>query len=365
MAKPALPLRWQWSLPSSRRVSGSSVGFIRWCTALGMTQRSPPAALSSQLGRDNADDLLNGLVESVATMLRLESAAIHVDGEPVARFGEPTSPGHEQALTHAGVEIGTLIVTAPPGETLGSRSTRSLDELSPVIAAGLAVTLASWRLEAAQIALTQARLQERKVIRRELHDGLGPSLTGLRLGLQGARNLVGSDPAAAEEILGALQVELDRRVEDVRELSHSLLPPVLAELGLEAALSELAGRHREAGHEVHVECPSTVGLSPEIANAAYAIISEAVTNSARHSGADNCRVVVTIDPQELTILVEDAGSGLSADRTAGVGTSSMRERAHELGGSVEITQRVPRGTLVTGMLPMTRIRSAESIGWTR
>lgn len=309
--------------------------------------------LSSRLGRpEDADDLLTELVGSVCTMLRLESATIEVDGRPVAGVGEPTSPGHPVELVHAGEVLGVLTVTARPGEALGGRTTRSLTELSPVVATGLAVTLTAWRLEGAQAELTRARLEERRLIRRELHDGLGPSLTGLRLGLQGARNLVTSDPSAAAEILGSLQSELDRRVDEVRDLSHSLLPPVLEQLGLQAALTELAGRHQESGLQVDLHCPHIVTLPDTVAAAAYAIVSEALTNVTRHSGARQASVDVERGDEVLRIEVTDDGDGLAADRTPGVGTSSMRERAEELGGELTLADGADRGAVVTAALPL-------------
>jgi len=309
--------------------------------------------LSSRLGRpEDADDLLTELVESIRAMLRLESATIEVDGRPVAGVGEPTSAGHPVELVHAGEVLGVLTVTARPGEALGGRTTRSLAELSPVVATGLAVTLSAWRLEVAQAELTRARLEERRLIRRELHDGLGPSLTGLRLGLQGARNLVTSDPDAAAEILGSLQAELDRRVDEVRDLSHSLLPPVLEQLGLQAALTELAGRHQEAGLQVELQCVRIPSLPETVAAAAYAIVSEALTNVTRHSGARRATVRIDRDDQVLHVEVADDGEGLAADRTPGVGTSSMRERAEELGGELTLTNGVHRGAVVTASLPL-------------
>ena len=246
-----------------------------------------------------------------------------------------------------------LTVTAPLVRHWAAARSAPWTNCRPCIAAGLAVTIASWRLEAAQADLTKARLQERKVIRRELHDGLGPSLTGLRLGLQGARNLVATDPAAAEQILGSLQVELDRRSRTCASCRTACLPPVLVRAGAPSRLTELAARHREVRAR---RAPSTARApsdSPrEVANAAYAIISEAVTNVARHSGADPLPVNVTIehgepDPRPSRTTAPDS----PPTAAPGVGTSSMRERAHELGGSFEIEPRDPHGTTVSAVSP--------------
>ncbi|MFI7586579.1 histidine kinase [Spongisporangium articulatum] len=315
-----------------------------------------PAGAVRRLGRSlggarTSGELLAGLVESVGTALRLESVVLVGEGLPLARWGSPTSRPLVVPLAHRGRAVGALEVTAPPGETLDARARRTLDELAVVVAAGAALATASQDLDAARERLTSARLAERRVIRRELHDGLGPSLAGIRLGLQGARNVLAHDPAAAGELLAALQEELDGRVDDVRALSHSLLPPVLEELGLGPALSELAARFAGNGLVVEVSCSDADGLSPELAAAAYGIITEAVTNVSRHSGASTAWVRVSVGAT-LEVRVDDDGSGVADGATPGVGTSSMRERAQEQGGTLSIGPRAPSGTTVHASLPL-------------
>ena len=177
-------------------------------------------------------------------------------------------------------------MTLPGGESLGARGQQTLTDLATVVATAVAVTRAAEEVEATRDRLARARLEERRVIRREIHDGLGPSLAGLRLGLQGARNLLATDPAAAAALLATLQAELDQRVSDVRSLSHSLLPPVLDELGLAAALAELSAKHAEDGLEVRLDLHHDDALGPQVAAAAYGIAAEAVVNVARHSGRE-------------------------------------------------------------------------------
>ncbi|RJK97495.1 sensor histidine kinase [Vallicoccus soli] len=307
--------------------------------------------LGRHLGRaQTADELLAGLVETVGAALRLESAELVVEGATAAAWGAPTSTPVDVRLVHGTEEVAVLRVTAPPGEALGARERRALDELASVVSAGVALARTSRDLEAARDRLTSVRLEERRVVRRELHDGLGPSLAGIRLALQGARNLVATDPAAAGELLAALQAELDARVDDVRALSRSLLPPALETLGLGPALSELAARHREAGLEVEVRCDGADGLEPRLAAATYGIVVEAVTNVARHSGATRCTVEVVVEDAVL-VVVDDDGTGVPADAVPGVGTSSMRERAQEQGGSLAVLP-LQRGTRVRAELPV-------------
>ncbi len=319
-------------------------------------------------------ELLTGLSAAIREALRLESVLLESapagvghagPGEPVAGTGWAPSGDRSLTLpvTHAGVAVGRVTVTPRAGERLDRRSRDALEQLGPVVAVGLALAQGARDLELAREATTRARLAERQVIRRELHDGMGPWLSGLRLGLHAARTTLTTDPRAAAEVLTALQGEVEQRVEDVRALSRSLLPPVLDELGLDAALRELADRHAQSGFTLDVRCAPCPGLDARVAAAAYAIASEAALNAVRHAGTDTCRVTVEArspDPGApragtgwLVVTCDDAGSGIDPGATTGVGTRSMRERAHELGGTLEISPLEP-GTRVRATLPLRR-----------
>lgn len=316
------------------------------------------ARLGAALGRaESSDELLTSVTETLGRTLRLESVAlVGADDQPYASWGTPTAEPERLELTHQGRSIGWLMITVPAGEVLDGRGRAALAQLQEVVTAALALAESAADLEASRDRLTTARLQERQVIRRELHDGLVPWLAGLRLGLQGAQNLVAVDPATAASMLAELQVELTRRIDDVRAASRSLLPPVLSELGLYAALVELVERQHHSGMTVELDCPPAVGnlgLPEGLAAAAYGIASEAVTNAARHSGTERCRLQVVVDGSQLMIICSDAGTGVRDDAVTGVGTRSMIERAEEQGGSVTVTAGRPTGTVVTAVLPLT------------
>ncbi|BDB58521.1 hypothetical protein RDE2_03150 [Rhodococcus sp. RDE2] len=299
-------------------------------------------------GADSPDLLLGELAAGIGTALRLESVEVRRGSDVIARWGTATGPVEEVPV---GSGDATLAVTAPPGESLGTRSRRALTELATVVDAGLVVLRSAEDLEDARRRLTEVRLEERRTIRRELHDGLGPSLAGVRLGLQGARNLVATDPEAAAGLVDELLRELDRQVDGVRELSRSLLPPVLDELGLTAALDELVITHARAGFRVDLQSDLPAGMSGPIAWAAYGIASEAIINARRHSGADECTVRVAAEGDLLVLDIVDDGRGLATDARVGVGTQSMRERAREVGGTVGIEPGDPRGVVVRARLP--------------
>lgn len=309
--------------------------------------------LGSKLGvAGDLDEVFVGLAEDLASGLRLESVTVSAEGLRDVRWGTPTSEPTVVPLLHRGEEIGTVQVTTPAGEALGERGKQLITDFGAVAAAALVVRAQARQVEEARARLTSARLEERRVIRREIHDGLGPSLAGLRLGLQGARNLLGRDDAAAAEILERLQAELDQRVAEVRTLSHSLLPPVLDELGLAPALHELAARYSEDGLPVQAETEIPEGLPMPLAAAAYGIASEALVNARRHSAAQLCRVFARVEGDRLVVSVEDDGIGIGSDAVPGVGSRSMRERADELGGTLTVGPRTGGGTVVRAELPL-------------
>lgn len=225
-----------------------------------------------------------------------------------------------------------------------------LAESSPVVAAAVAVSVAAAEVAQLRHRLSRARLAERQVIRREIHDGLGPALSGLRLGLQGARNMVAADPDGAVELLDALHEQVGEQVGAVRELSHQLLPPVLLELGLEAALEELLSRHTGLP-QLHLEVDVREAIGEEQSTAAYGIVVEALSNARRHAQAQHCRVQVATRPAGLELQVADDGVGVDEAARSGVGTQSMRERAEEQGGSFEMSSLADGGTLVRVLLP--------------
>jgi signal transduction histidine kinase len=332
-------------------------------------QSTSPGTAALRIGASlstvrDAEEFLNQLAGALGEALRLESVTVEVHDEsaPFDRssggWGTPTSTPVERPVTAgkttqhddaAPVRLGVVTMTPRPGERLDRRTLEALDRLQPMIAAGLGLIRSAREVTRARDAANGARLAERRLIRRELHDGMGPWLSGLQLGLQGARNVLRTDPQAADAVLHALQSETAQRVEDVRMLSRSLLPPVLEERGLSAAVQELATRHAESGFAVEAgglltsDPQELRGLDPRVAAAAYAVISESIINAARHSGAAQSTVTVTVEgtgaSRELVVTCSDTGSGRSATDDDGVGTASMRERVEELQGRLTITGR--------------------------
>ncbi|EOM75123.1 sensor histidine kinase [Rhodococcus rhodnii] len=319
-------------------------------------------ALGREFGRaDTPGGLVEGLAAGVGAALRLAAVTVRTsDGEVVARWADPRweVPGEwvSTPLRHGSREIGILDAAPPPGERLDERGRRTLDELGAVVTGGLVVARAHADVEEARERLVTARLDERAAIRRELHDGLGPSLAGIRLGLHAVGTLVTRDPDAAARTLAALQEQLDAQVDGVRTLARSMFPPVLDELGLGPALTELRRTHAASGFEIALSLDLPDDCAPSVATAAYGIAVEAVTNARRHSGADGCAVELRNSVCEgesvVELTVTDRGRGFLGTKGAGVGMRTMRERAAAVGGSVEVSAAQPHGTVVRAVLPL-------------
>jgi two-component system NarL family sensor kinase len=202
--------------------------------------------------------------------------------------------------------------------------------------------------------LVLMRYQERRRLRRELHDGLGPTLAGLMLGLDTARALSAGQPDL-QDLLGRLTVETQRAVTDLRRVVYALRPPGLDDLGLAGSLRDEVGRLRCAVPALAVNLDLSedglVGLPSAAEVACYRIVVEALTNVARHAHATRCTVRIRLD-RGLRIDVRDNGVGLPAGWRAGAGIASMRERACELGGQLAVKPCPPHGTRITARLPL-------------
>jgi signal transduction histidine kinase len=308
--------------------------------------------LGSQLvDSSTVEELLAGLAEDIGRSMRLESVTVQAPALQPVRWGSSSAEPVSIPLAHRGQDVGTLAVSALPGESLSARDVDTLRDLSSVVGAAVAVARAAADVDEMRERLSRVRLEERRVIRREIHDGLGPSLAGIRLGLQGARNLLETDPEEAQALLAHLQGDLDAAVAGVRSLSHHLLPPVLDELGLGAALEELALRYDVTDLVVRVDTDGFGDLDPRLAAAAYGIVSEATTNAARHAGADTCWISARAAADLIVLTVADDGVGVTEDAVGGVGTTTMRERAAEQEGTLEISARRGGGTVVRAVLP--------------
>jgi signal transduction histidine kinase len=212
---------------------------------------------------------------------------------------------------------------------------------------------ANTELQRSRESLVNTREEERRRLRRDLHDGVGPQLAALMLELETASDLVSDNPEAS-----ALMAKLSKRareiVSDVRHSVHALRPPALDELGLVEALREGAVQYGPAGLRVSVENPEELSHLPAAVEVAcYRIAQEALANVVRHARASHCSIRIRLEEEAgaLSVEVEDDGRGIRDEDSAGVGMSSMRERTEELGGWCTVKPVVGGGTLVRALVP--------------
>jgi signal transduction histidine kinase len=219
--------------------------------------------------------------------------------------------------------------------------------------ANLELEQANTELQRSRESLVSAREEERRRLRRDLHDGVGPQLAALMLELETASDLVSHNPEAS-----ALIAKLSKRareiVSDVRHSVHALRPPALDELGLMGALREAAIQYGPASLHVSVENTGELSHLPAAVEVAcYRIVQEALANVVRHARANHCSVRIRLEEETgaLIVEVEDDGRGIREDDRAGVGMISMRERTEELGGRCVVKPLAGGGTLLRAVLP--------------
>ena len=306
------------------------------------------------------DEVVQTVVASVAEALRVRYAAIEFDRdgnvETAATHGESGSGELRRLpLIYNGETVANLVVQAQAGRQLTAPDERLLNDLAQHAGPAVHAVRLNADLQHSRERLVAAREEERRRLRRDLHDGLGPALAGMALKLDAARNRAG-DPNV-DQILGELRGETQDAIADVRRVVYELRPPALDELGLVGALREQG--LRLSGHDVTGESDLTVRVdAPEmlptlpaaVEVAAYRIATEALTNVVRHASARRCTVRLSVN-EHLEIEVSDDGSGIGKS-IPGVGLSSMRERADELGGSCSVAAANGGGTVVRAELPL-------------
>ncbi len=285
---------------------------------------------------DPEEELLPEFVASVADGLRVPYVGVEVResaGTGLIAHGTPPDRCENFPLRRHGEEIGSLVVGLRTGESAFSVRERLLLEDLARQAAGAASRLAlTADLRRSRERLITAREEERRRLRRDLHDGLGPTLTGAAMLIDAASQTAPRDPSTTQETLQDAGGQVRAAIRDVRRLVYALRPPALDELGLVGAL-----REQLAPFDLKTEirtCEPFPELPAAVEVAAFRIVLEAVTNASTHAHATCCLVELRIESRALVLEVNDDGRSDGA-WSRGVGLSSMAERAAELGGSCE------------------------------
>lgn len=342
-----------------------------------------PYAVVTRLGQQLENSLapqtvLSTIVETVRTALKLPYVGLRLADDEWTitshvRTTQATMPSPAQLtvlpLVHQGEQVGELLLAPRLGDDEFSNADRHLLQgLARQAGAAVQAVRLTADLQQSRQRLVTAREEERRRLRRDLHDGLGAALASIAMQTDAARTLVDEAPEVSKQMLSELTSQVQETIADVRRLIYNLRPPALDDLGLLAALQQLALAHNAPTRQVTIDATEGVPALPAaVEAAAYRIVQEALTNVARHAEARHCVVRVAYGGQPagdtsmttastaamLTLAICDDGIGLPAQRQAGVGTSSMRERAEELGGTLTLTVRPEGGTCVTAQLPIT------------
>jgi signal transduction histidine kinase len=320
--------------------------------------------LGERLGQSlTTEEVLPTVVATVAAALRLPYVAIELRAGGITSIAASTgeAPNGDAGtlvrmpLVDQGEQIGELIVAPRSrGESFSAADRELLGGLAGEAGrAARSVRLAA-EVERSRRQLVAAREEERRRLRRDLHDGLGPTLAGARLKLEAARARIDGRPEEAAKLLSELDGELAGVLHDVRRISRGLRPPALDELGLMPALrAQAAMLSADSAVELRIDGPDSLPALPAaVEAAAYWITVEALTNVRRHSGASHCAVRIALS-DALEVEVEDDGIGIPPRTPRGVGLTGMGERAAEVGGTCEIVLRTPdAGTRVVARLPL-------------
>ncbi len=329
----------------------------------------PYAVLSRLASRLEAtlapEAILPTIVETVAQALKLPYAAIALkQGDeliPAASYGLSQDNPFILPLVYQTEPIGQLLL-APraPGEAFTASDRRLLEDIAHQAGVAAQAVRLTTDLQRSRERLVSTREEERRRLRRDLHDGLGATLAALHLQAGAIRTLMRHDLAAADAEMLELQAEIRSTIADIRRLVYALRPPTLDELGLVGAIRQYAAQYDLPGTQsesdgclrVAVEAPEHLPALPAAVEvAAYRIVQEALTNVARHAHARTCTVRLAI-PDAFQLEISDDGVGFPAQSYAGVGLLSMRERAAESGGSCLVESAPGNGTRILVHLPL-------------
>jgi signal transduction histidine kinase len=333
-------------------------------------ERDEPYAVLSRLGQRleatlTPDAMLPTVARTVAEALKLPYVAIEMghDGPmETTTMGKPVEDPVRLPLTYGGERVGEMILGPRAGGTFTPADAALLEDLAHQTAIAVhAVTLhreavrLSADLQRSRELLVTAREEERRRLRRDLHDGLGPRLAAQSLKVGSARMLYDQDPKTADTLLSELESDIEATLAEIRRLVYDLRPPALDELGLVGAIRDAAERHSSQaadGLHISVHTPNKLPpLSAAVEVASYRIVQEALANVTNHASAADCVVRLTVTG-ELRIEVSDDGIGIPEEHRSGVGLHSMRERAEELGGTCIVGRSASGGTRVLARLPL-------------
>ena len=304
--------------------------------------RPDPLQAATHVADRVGDDPVLAL-RAIREALVLPYASLRADGQTLATSGTEVTHTRTLPLPLGDDTVGEIVVGLRAGDlTLAQSDADVLRIVAPLLAQTLRAQALARDLQVSRNAAITAIEEERRRLRRDLHDGLGPTLSGVAFATDAARNQLVGDPDAADVLLEKLRADTSSAIAEVRRLVEGLRPPALDELGLLGAVRQHAATlHADGGTPLQVTISAPEPL-PELSAAAevtaYRIVVEALTNVARHAAV----VELSIAGDDLRLSVQDDGRGSRTWRP-GVGMSSMRERAEQVGGTLSARSRADGG----------------------
>jgi signal transduction histidine kinase len=326
-------------------------------------QRDEPYQVLAQLGSRLAaiqatEAILPAIIATARDTLHLPYVSIHLNGnsgtdETEFAAGKAAGPITIIPLQYQGVRVGELTASPRSGEdALSPTDHRLLNDFTRQAEIAIYAVQLAQDLQRSREEIVTAREEERRRLRRDLHDGLGPSLATISLQSETVRSILRTHPEEAEALLDELTIQAQTTMQEVRRLIHALRPPVLDDLGLVQGLHALAASFSQSGVSIAIQSESSLPELPAAYEVAiYRIVQEALTNVVKHAQAHSCTVRLVCD-KSICLEIQDDGIGIPKNRISGVGLHSMRERAEELGGTCTITTNNDHGTLIQVSLPV-------------
>jgi signal transduction histidine kinase len=303
------------------------------------------------------DAILPAIVNTIAESLKLPYAEISVrrdDAQVIAAAkGEPVEGLVRFPLVYQHAAVGELqVARRSPDEEFSPADQKLLADFARQAGAACHAVRLTTDLQQARERLVGAREEERRRLRRDLHDGLGSQLVALNMELGALQRMARTDPDTVSGQIQEIRSQIRDAITEIRQIAHNLRPPVLDDLGLWSALQARIQRYESESLDIRLDVPDNLPeLSAAVEVAIYRIVEEALTNVVRHARARQCTVRLEVtDAIELSI--SDDGIGLHGERGSGVGFLSMRERAEELGGTLTVESTPGSGTHILARLPM-------------
>lgn len=327
--------------------------------------RADPYRALSRLGErlasaTVAEEVLPGLARSVTEALRLPYAAVEMVTEhglvTITTNGRATDQLLRIPLQQHGELVGVLVVATRSGLSGADRAL--LDDLARQAAVAVSAVALTTALRKSRERIVSAREEERRRLRRDIHDGLGPTLAAITMRADATARLAQQRPDLAVESLRTIAEDAQAAVGEVRRLVHALRPPALDELGLDGALRSQAQKFAPALEVTVATHGDLTTLPAAVEVAAYRIVCEALSNAARHAFAHQATVELDAGP-DLRLEICDDGQGFPVNPEPGVGLTSMHERAAEVGARVAVVPRQEGGTKVSAVFPLATAESAD------